>query len=368
MDRRHFLGGLTAAGVSAASTLLLGRQEASALEASFGQQPQGTRLRYLTCDRRYVDARPCFSPDGRTVLFMRSPVTNPDLSTFWTIPTASASLHSSRCARPTLFFADSNLQATRPDWSWSRQEYPIAFAGEQDGAWGLYLLDVNGPPRQAVPVPCNLSDRSIALGALSYPSWSADGTAIVATSYNQSQPQHQILLRFDLRQNPATCSGVTHPGEVWPGMSSVSPANADVIAFAAQSPNMEGTYNQNWNQIWIQNGSAPPQQLNGVQGRAPWWSPKGKFIAFESVAPGIPGDSNVPTPVSPRYRIWIQPVAIMPQQVGTAQVLTPPGLDVQHAKWSPDSSQITFAYNIRRTGAQGIALVDVPPAIPQAER
>ena len=64
------------------------------------------------------------------------------------------------------------------------------------------------------------------------------------------------------------------------------------------------------------------------------------------------------------------PLTVDPPSVGAAQVITPPDLPVQHAKWSPDGTRIVFAYVLPGAKAvstpqgdlvpQGIALVDVP--------
>jgi dipeptidyl aminopeptidase/acylaminoacyl peptidase len=152
----------------------------------------------------------------------------------------------------------------------------------------------------------------------------------------------------------------------------VSPANPDLVAFAGQAPNLAQTYDQNWNQIWIQNGSDPHQslalQIDGILGRAPWWSPNGQYIAFESVLTPTDG-------YNPFYRIWILG-KFDPPSVGTMQMVTPADLPVQHAKWSPSGTLIVFAYVIasvkpRSTpqgpmAPQGIAIVEVPPSIPGA--
>jgi dipeptidyl aminopeptidase/acylaminoacyl peptidase len=107
-------------------------------------------------------------------------------------------------------------------------------------------------------------------------------------------------------------------------------------------------------------------EVNGILGRAPWWSPNGQFLAFESVLTPADGYNAF-------YRIWVLELTVDPPSVGAMQMVTPPDLPVQHAKWSPNGRLIVFAYVI--PGAkpvstpqgemmpQGIAIVDVPSSI-----
>jgi Tol biopolymer transport system component len=86
----------------------------------------------------------------------------------------------------------------------------------------------------------------------------------------------------------------------------------------------------------------PPGQ--SPQGRAPWWSPNGTLIAFET---------NRFTGTS--YQICIQ-CPLLPWSITP---VTPPGLGVQHAKWSPDSRRLVFAYAEPGGGGQGIAYIEL---------
>lgn len=353
MHRRRFLRQLAGTSMAAASSSLFATGSVPRTTAAAGANPSPISIRYLTCDARFVDARPCFDPTGQVVLFMRSPIKQPDQVWLYSIPITPASRNPRHCWAPDPFFVDPSLPATRPDWSWSRKSFEIAFSSTSD----LYLLDVS--TKQALLVDCQASD-GIVIDVLSYPSWTSDGNAIVLTNYSEKALQHQRLLGVAVPPTPpdpftVPCTAVTDPRQVWPGMSSVSPSDPNLVAFAGQAPNLAQTYDQNWNQIWVQNGSdpetSPAMEVNGILGRAPWWSPNGQFIAFESVLTSTDGYNAF-------YRIWVLPLTVDPPSVGTMQLVTPPDLPVQHAKWSPNGRLIVFAYAI--PGAQ-------PVSTPQGE-
>ena len=302
-------------------------------------------FRFLTDDPSFEDGRPVFSPDGKLVLFMRSPVKKRDESTFWTVPAAggeAALFYSGETHRP------HPLQETRPDWSWQRSTFEIAFTGLSKDDNGLWLLDARTKEVKKVPLPA--SSPSGANG-WSYPSWYHDGQFLAVTNYQLHL--HQVV-RTDLA---GKAEPLTDPSLVWAGMSTVAPGSPrdSVLAFAGEKPargprpkeksaaqcDPDG-YCENLNRIWIQKPGEPPYRLDDKQGRAPWWSPDGKLIAFESNREdGI------------HFRIFVH----SPSEGWTLPV-TPKELIVQHAKWSPDGRSLVFAAAYPAGGA-GIAIVDL---------
>ena len=141
---------------------------------------------------------------------------------------------------------------------------------------------------------------------------------------------------------------LTHPTVIWAGMSSVSPDTraGNPIVFAGQVPN-SGGYNEDTNQIWILAPGQPPAELDPGQGRAPWWSPDGKLVAFES---------NRPFSTSQHYRIFVQSGEALGSE--DAMLATPFAMNVQHAKWSHDGKQLVFAAGFPVGGA-GIAIAEL---------
>jgi Tol biopolymer transport system component len=240
-----------------------------------------------------------------------------------------------RAATP--FYVNPHLQATRPDWSRARSRFEIAFTGIDDRKKAsLQLLDVKTKQTQFI------STRDPDGDIPSYPSWYPDGRSLVFTNYRESL--HQIM-RTDLVSLPVP---LTDQNVIWAGMSSVSldTRAGNPIVFAGQVPS-SGGYNEDTNQIWILEPGQPPAQLDPGQGRAPWWSPDGKLVAFES---------NRPFSTSQDYRIFVQSGAAIGRE--DAIPVTPFAMDVQHAKWSHDGRHIVFAAGFPVGGA-GIAIAEL---------
>ena len=83
-------------------------------------------FRFVVKDPAFVYSRPCFSPSGLRILFMRAPATtnprliaNSNLSpwSLWTVPASGG--------EQTRFFEHKKIRATRPDWC--RETGTVAF-------------------------------------------------------------------------------------------------------------------------------------------------------------------------------------------------------------------------------------------------
>lgn len=353
MNRRRFLATLGGAG---AAGVLIDRSDALARGATACQATSFLPLVPLTtptAGNQFVDARPAFSPDGQTVIFMRGPLaTQGEPSSFYTI-----SIDGGEPVLVEPVGVPDNLSFTRPDWSWRRRSFQIAFEGdlpEQDGVAkqaNIYLLD-------AATSQCKLLLQGFPdqHEAYSYPSWYPDGQGLSITNYwDEQSPTTNCSEEPDPQQFLLRCGALgarttplTSPRRIWPGMSSVaqSPSwTSPLIAFAGEKPIPDGMYCQNDNQIWIRSPLGGLRQVDGLQGRSPWWSPGGVLIAFES---------NRCTGGGQNFQIFIQspfvPALIFP--------VTDPQQPAQHAKWSPGARKLVLAYKAGANG-WGIAYVDL---------
>ena len=105
---------------------------------------------------------PEWSPDGRWIAYSAPDPTDPTDYDIWVM-------------RPDGSHPRAVIDATPTDWSpmWSPDGSRIAFTGEKDGPWGVYLADINGARVQGVMTN---SDTNEALG------WSPDGSKILFLS------------------------------------------------------------------------------------------------------------------------------------------------------------------------------------------
>jgi Tol biopolymer transport system component len=296
-------------------------------------------LRFLAVDGEYVHSRPCFSPAGDRVVFMRAPAgadpaatLNADGSAWslWSVDRSGGA--------PDLLFEHTELRATRPDACPANRK--IAFTGVRGGRAELWLLDEDGANPTHVAVGSPPYDR------LFYASWYGDGRTLALTDYRRRQ-----VLRVKLPSGEA--EPLTDPGLVWAGMAAVS--RDDVLAFAGQRPGPR--YDFNRNMIWLQPPDGPPSLLDGKQGRMPSWSPDGIRLTLTSVRARSALDYILP-------RTWLRRgtsvfVADVRSATGAVVAVSPPDHTADHAKWSPDGRSITCMARSLRDGTSGIAVLDL---------
>jgi Tol biopolymer transport system component len=271
--------------------------------------------RILTSGAAFDDW-PCFSPDGRTVVFTRSA----SLGKTWT------DWH--LVAMPAVGGAERDLVlpivATRPNWSTLGV---IAFTGTTvpDRKSGIWIVNGDGSGAHAAPTSDTPHD-------LIYPSWYPDGKSVAVMDDTAT-----MLRRLDL--GTGTTVALTDPAHVYSGMGSVSP-DGKAIAFAGQT-NDGKPYDQLKNIIWLMDGGAP-SPLNAGQGRAPSWSPDGKRIVFES---NRGGGNN--------YAIFL----INRDGSGLEQI-TDYTLNAAHPVFSRDGRYLVISYGTAQK--HGIAVIDLP--------
>jgi WD40 repeat protein len=240
--------------------------------------------------------------------------------------------------------------STRPDWSWYNNNQ-IAFSNNQ----GIWIQETTTSQPELL----------VATASMSYPAWGPSGPDdqwLVVDNHQSSEglptPRNTIITT-----GGQVITEITGPTNHWYGMPSVCMPNQYVwIAFAGQMVNGSG-YDQEKNYIFVsrENDSGVwdcrPLDPNvdplgpfqpAYQGRAPWYSPDGNWVAFESNR----ADKN-----GKLYAIYIQDA----EGAFPAMQVTDIGWDAQHAKWYPDGK--TLVASVRQEfgkwPARGIASLDV---------
>jgi hypothetical protein len=128
---------------------------------------------------------------------------------------------------------------------------------------------------------------------------------------------------------------------VWAGFPSVNQADPRLISFAGQFNRESNYYNQDLNYTWVTNRSTNPPRVTPMDRRAPagpgflqkfqaragWWSPDGKWFAFESNRSCDQIDGQT-------YAIFIQDA----NGFRPAMQVTSCDWNAQHPKWFPPGS------------------------------
>jgi hypothetical protein len=271
----------------------------------------------LPTDTTVNDYRPVVNAAGTAVIFERTfvnddpPVTklhHLDLTTLKVTPFV-------------------NMPSMRPDWCWLRANNglvsigPVAFSNDD----GIYVVPLNG-------MPTLLRNTQ----GMVYPSWYPDCLRIAA----------DVATTHVTAEINATTGAIIQPmlaqGTLWAGFPSVNQASPNFVAFAGMNNQHANYYNQDINYIWVTNTlirvAAPlerrappgPSFMQIYQARAGWWSPDGKWFAFESNR----SDRHCNNINGNNYAIFIQDAL----GVKPAMQVTDCQYNAQHPKWFPTAA------------------------------
>jgi hypothetical protein len=373
MNRRHFLKTSVPA-VAALSLGLAGCDDTTPARPPQPLVPVPTPfppITFLTSDPKFTDYRPAVDKAGARVVFERLPFPNPTHANTMLYVASSIDLPNPPVAPfvpiPPLPPLTYPYSQTRPDWSWQTGEVVFSGAPAETSPIEAHIVSADG--KTVSVVPRTLSHI--------YPIWSSNGTQIVI--YNNSisaLPVRPVtsLITPDGTVVVANLNGTdasTPPVSVFGGFASPKPGNPMQIAFAGQpalatwgvpsgqTPPATPEYNQDNNYVFVNTAvpggyvSKPLEAGASVQtfqpahqGRAPYWSPDGNFIVFESSRAG-------------GYALFLANVA-----KGTPPVqLTEATYWAQHAKFFAGGTRLVFTAlqqpQVQGTGPRGIGVIDI---------
>jgi hypothetical protein len=257
------------------------------------------------------DYRPVVNAEGTMVIFERNPTAMPN-----DVKLYIADLSTGNVQRLV------NFASARADWCWSRSggqstSGPVAFSNCD----GIYRVDPGGQP-------VLLSNTA----GMIYPSWYPDCEHLAVDVTGA-----QVTAEIDATTGQIIVPSLANE-TVWAGFASVNQTNPNLISFAGQFNGESNYYNQELNYTWVTDRSTIPPTvapmdrnapkgaafLQKFQARAGWWSPDGRWFAFESnrICNDVSGQT---------YAIFIQDA----QGVRPAVQITDCMLNVQHPKWFP---------------------------------
>ena len=267
----------------------------------------------LTPNPEISDYRPVVNADASSVIFERTFASNPNVTTLYSLSLVTHAV--------TSFVT---IPSSRADWCWLRAmgsltPGPVAFSNED----GVYVVAADGGSPTLLP----------GTKGMIYPSWYPDCQSIAV-----DVTKKQVSAKIDAKTGKKLLSPLANDN-VWAGFPSVDQDKPNLVAFAGQNNHDSNYYNQDINYIWVTDtatGRVSPLDRSApktsgffqiFQGRAGWWSPDGKWFAFESnrSCNQIEGDT---------YAIFVQDAA----GAAPAVQVTSCKWNVQHPKWFPPGS------------------------------
>ena len=217
------------------------------------------------------------------------------------------------------------LTSTRPDWSWSNDQIAFNYSGD-------VMVGVVSATGQDPKLFGGITAR------MNYPTWFPDGGTLATESANGTPNPNTTVISA---ASGATVKTALEGAGLWGGMPSVNPVNPNLIAFAGHAWVEGQPYQQDFNYIYVMDLSSgnPPVPLEAqapasgpydpsFQGRAPWWSPDGKWVVFESNRLCQPPANNG----AGMYAIFLYAY----RGPNPAMQVTDTSYNCNHAKWYPN--------------------------------
>ncbi len=384
MDRRYFLTSIP--GLAAVSMGLAAcGDDTTPDKPPLLVQPEFPTPVFITRNSGFSDYRPSPDKTGQNILFERTVHPNPtDANTQLFIvkgvgsasPTVAPFLTVPASLPPTWPYSQ-----TRPDWSWVTNEVAFSGAPTNQGMNQVHIVAGDGvTPRLVADTNAHI-----------YPIWTSDGKQLIVYDDNNNVlqpgpprigPPVTRLIDPNGTVVQANLNGLDVAGvQVFGGFAAPKPGNPLQIAFAGQpaltywgqtppnplpNPLPPPVYNQDNNYVFLNayrggvfssqplESAAPVITYNpAYQGRAPYWSPDGNYVVFESSRAG-------------GYALFLANVA-----KGTPPVqLTDSTYWAQHAKFLPYGTSVVpsgkgIVYTALQTpsaagtGPRGIAVLDI---------
>jgi WD40-like Beta Propeller Repeat len=317
-------------------------------------------INWITEGVNFYDYRPAIGPDGQMVIFERTYFNSSTNVTLYRMLGLNDK-------DPTPFVPGNINALTRPDWCWKQHKIAYNSAKTEKDVHTVWQINDDGFNPSEVP-------RTV---GYIYPQWNVDGSNVTVMNKNSDYAK------------PNPCSTMIHTNGdiIYPnlngsdedgtplfgGMPAVNPQNELSIAFAGQPTDWSteqdvATYNQDLNYIFLNSQakhsftSSPMEQgapINsydpGFQGRAPAWSPDGRYIVFESNR----GDST-----GELYALYLFDT----QGNGASpQPLTDTKYNAQHAKFFPNGTMLIFAGKPTSKSGFRIGWIDISQQIANAD-
>jgi len=250
---------------------------------------------------------------------------------------------------------DAPNSRTRADICWSTGD--VALNGASANNEPVSVLTANNSGSQIIT-------RFSGSTGWSYPQWSADGSTLTVMNAAPSASPRPCTSQVDSRSGTVTIAnldGMNGSASMYGGMPAVNPNNALSIAYAGQ-PQASGWhgqppgYQQDYNYIFINSGTGPFESAQlepdapttafdpAYQGRAPAWSPDGRYLVFESNRLGR------------GYALFLFDTHDPSAQ---AVLLIDSSYGAQHAKFFPDGNSLILCARPSPGAPMAIATLDI---------